>query len=53
MTEDRIKLPCLDEKGLAGKRIYNYRHWLDRLKQYTKRKYEIDIGPLIKEETMT
>ena len=53
MREDRIKLPCLDEKVHAGERIYNYRHWLDRFKQYTKRKYEIHIGPLIKEETMT
>ena len=52
MMEDRIKLPCLDEKGLDWKRKYDYRQWLDRFKRYTKRKYEIDIGPLIKEETM-
>ena len=26
---------------------------LDRFKQYTKRKYEIDIGPLFTGETMT
>ena len=53
MTEDRIKLPCLDEKGIHRKRIFDYQQWLDRFKQYTKRKYEIDIGPLFKEETMT
>ena len=47
MAEDRKKLPCLNEKGIDGKRI----QWLDRFEQYTKRKYEIDIGPLIKEET--
>ena len=35
------------------KKIYNYWQWLDRFKQYTKRKYEIDIESLIKEETMT
>ena len=52
MTDDRIKLPYLDEIGLDGKRIYNYRQGLDRFKQYTKRKYEIDIRPLSKEETM-
>ena len=32
---------------------YNYRQWLDRFKQYTERKYSINIGPLIKEETIT
>ena len=53
MTEDRIKLPWLDEKRIDEKRIYNYRQWLKRFKQYTKRKYETDIGPLIKEKTMT
>ena len=51
--EDRAKLPCLDEKGLDGERSYTYPRWLNRFKQYTKRKYEIDIGPKIKEETMT
>ena len=39
--------------GLDGKRNYNYRRWPDRFKQYTKRKYEIDMGPLIEEEPMT
>ena len=53
MAEDRIKLPCSDEKGLDGKRIYSYRQWLDRFKQHTKQKNDIDIGPLIKEETIT
>ena len=52
MTEYRIKIPCLDKKGIDVKRIYNYRQWLDRFKQYTKRKYEIDIGPLL-EKAMT
>ena len=51
--ENRKKLPCLDEKGLDGKKFYKYRQQLDQFKQYTKPKYEIDIGPLIKEETMT
>ena len=52
MKEDRIKLPRLDEKGIDGKGIYNYRKWLERFK-HTKRKYEIDIRPLIEEETTT
>ena len=50
MTGDRKKLPQLGQKGLDGHRIYNYRQWIDRYKQYTKRKYEIDIGPVIKAE---
>ena len=48
MTDDRIKLPDLDEKRLDENEIYNYRQRLDRFEQYTKRKYEIDIGLLIK-----
>ena len=48
-----MNLSCLDEKRTDGKRIYNYRQWLDRYKQNTKTKYEIDIRPLIKEKTMT
>ena len=50
MTDDRINIPYLQEKGLDGQRIYNYQQWIDRFKQDTKRKYEIDIGPLIKEK---
>ena len=53
MAENRIKLSCLDKKGTDGKRIYNYQRWLERLKHYTKRKYEVDIGPLIEVETKT
>ena len=51
-TEDRIQLPCLDEKVVDGKRIYKYRQGLERFKQHTKRKYDADIRPIIKEETM-
>ena len=53
MTEERVKLLCLDEKRIEAKIIYNNRQWLERFKPNTKRKYEIDIGSLIKEETMT
>ena len=53
MTGDRIQIPCLDVKAIDGKRIYKYQQWLDRFKQYTKRKYNIDIGLLIKEGTFT
>ena len=33
-------------------RIYNYQQRLERFKQFTKRKYTEEIGPLIKEETI-
>ena len=55
MTENRIQTPYLDKKGkrIDGKRIFNYRQWLERFKQYTKRKYNKGFGPLIKYETIT
>ena len=53
MTEDRIQTPSLDKNGIDGKRIYNYRQWSERFEQYTKKRYDTDIGALIKEKTMT
>ena len=53
MTDDRIQIPCLDESWVDVKRIYDYRQVLERFKQDTKRKYEIDTRQLIKEETIT
>ena len=53
MAEDRIKLPCLDEKAIDGKQIHKHLQGLERFEQYTKRKYETDIGPLIKKGTNT
>ena len=34
-------------------KIYNNRQWLERFKQHKERKEKLDIGPLIKEETIT
>ena len=51
-NDQRQNTNTLDEKGIDGKRIYNYRQWLKRFKQYTKKEYEIDIRPLIEDETM-
>ena len=53
MIDHRLKFPYLDKKGPDRKKFYTYRQWLDRYKQYTKRKYEMKIGPLITTETMT
>ena len=47
-----MKIPCLDKKGIEGEKIYNQGQWLEGFKQYTKSKYELDIGPLIKEDQM-
>ena len=52
-TEEKLQVPCLDENGIDGRRIYKYRQWLERFKQNTKRKYRIDIRPPIKEVTVT
>ena len=38
MTEDRIQTPRLEKKGIDGGKIYNYRQWLERFMQNTKKK---------------
>ena len=50
---DRRQIPGLDEKEIDRKRIHNYRQRLERIKRYTESKYDIDIGQLIKEGTIT
>ena len=40
MTEDRIKAPCLHEKGKDGKRTYFHRQWVQRFKEYKKKKMQ-------------
>ena len=52
-TEDRKQIPSLDEKRIHREKIYNFRQELERFKKDTKRKNDIDIGRLIKEETIT
>ena len=41
------------QEGTRQEKNYYYRQWLDRFKQNTKRKHEIDIGPLNKEDPKT
>ena len=48
MTEDKFRTPWLREKGINGKRIYYHQKYLESFKQYTKRKTNIDVTPLIK-----
>ena len=52
MTENRKQIPYLHEKRMDGKKIYNYRIWLQPFKENTK-KNNIDIGPPIKERAIT
>ena len=53
MTEDRTQIPCMNNKRIDGRSIYIYQQWLKRFKQNTKKKNDIDIGPLIKEGKKT
>ena len=53
MAQDRKRTNVFGPERDRRKKIYNYRQWLERFKQHTKKKYETYIGPLIKEETMT
>ena len=51
MTEDRVQIPCFDEKEIDGKRKNYYRRWLELFKQYTKRKEDVEVIPSFKEGT--
>ena len=53
MTEKTVEISCLERRRIDGKRIYNYRQWLERFKQYTKRKCGIDTEALFIETTIT
>ena len=53
MTKDKLQIPCLNEKIIDQKRIYNYRQWLKRFEQYTKKIYNIDIGLQTEKGTIT
>ena len=53
MTEEKISLPLLEAKASDGKNTYTPKQWLERFRQYIKRKHKIDITPLIREEAIT
>ena len=54
MTQEtsQIQLPNLGAIS-DGKRIFTPKQWLERLRQYTKRKYKIDIAELIRGADVT
>ena len=54
MTQEatQIELPNF-EATTDGKKTFTPKQWLERFRQYTKRKYKMDIAELIRGEEMT
>ena len=54
MTQEatQIEVPNF-EATTDGKKIFTPKQWLERFRQYTKRKYKMDIEELIRGEDMT
>ena len=54
MTQEatQIEVPNF-EATKDGKKIFTPKQWLERFRQYTKRKYKTDIAELIRGEDMT
>ena len=53
MTEEKITLPLLEAKASDGKNLFTPKQWLERFRQYIKRKHKVDTTLLIREEPMT
>ena len=53
MTQEatQIEVPNF-EATTDGKKIFTPKQWLERFRQYTKRKYKMDIAELIRGEDM-
>ena len=53
MAEDsKIEVPNFEATS-DGKRIFTPKQWLERFRQYTKRKHKMDITELIRGAEMT
>ena len=48
----KIKLPYLEDTGLDGKKIYTPKEWTERFRHYIKRIYNIDIKPILTDDTV-
>ena len=48
----KIQLPYLEDTGLDGKKLYTPKEWTDRLWHYIKRIYNIDIKPILTDDTV-
>ena len=54
MTQEATQLEVPNfEATTDGKKISTPKQWLERFRQYTKRKYKLDIAELIRVEKMT
>ena len=54
MTQEATQLEVPNfEATIDGKKTFTSKQWLERFRQYTKRKYKIDISELIRGEEMT
>ena len=48
----KIQLPYLEDTGLDGKKLYTPKEWTERLRHYIKRIYNIDIKPILTDDTI-
>ena len=46
-------VPNLEAKASDGNAVFTPRQWLERFRQFTKRKHKTDITPLMKGEEVT
>ena len=54
MTQEATQIEVQNfEATTDGKKIFTPKQWLERFRQYTKRKYKMDIAELIRGEEMT
>ena len=53
MTTENLEVPNLEARQQDGKPTYTPKQWVERFKQFTKRKHKVDITPLLKGEAMT
>ena len=48
----KIQLPYLEDTGLDGKKIYTPKEWTERYRHYIKRIHNIDIKPILTDDTV-
>ena len=48
----KIQLPYLEDTGLDGKKIYTHKEWTRRIRHYIKRIHNIDIKPILTDDTV-
>ena len=54
MTQEATQLEVPNFEALTdGKKIFTPKQWLERFRQYTKRKYKMDIAELIRGRNYT